>query len=440
MTASAKKNVMLISLDDMVAYWKYKTLFGQELQTPNLDRICAQSTAFHSAYCQVPVCSPSRASFMSGISPYHSGIVERDPHYYNHFPPQKMWPHALKSNGVYSSTGGKVMRGYRALPEWVHDIVHSDERTLYHIAKRRRQYDERMLPGHIEYGGFRGGLATNVQWAEDNLYCNRVADRAIAFLNDYDGEAPFYRGVGFQSPHGPWTTPRRFKEMYPVFKFEQPAEWAGDFPEPPLAGEISHKNIDPKKTHFWKKSLRNYFSSISYADYQIGRVWDALKASRFADSTMVVILSDHGLHVGERERFTKGSLWEQVTNVPLIIHDPQAPQGRVVTDPVGLIDVGNTIMDYLDLPPIEGSVGHSLRPQMAGASVPDRAVPTFHFRNSAIRKGKYRYIRYADGTEELFDVEADWWQTTNLGPDHPAHEEMRQAHVETCAEYGLNLN
>ena len=443
MVAGNRKNILLISLDDAVAFWKYKSVFGEVLQTPNLDRICGQSTSFHAAYCQVPVCSPSRASFMSGLSPHHSGIVQADSSYYEKLPPEKMWPYLLKANGYFSSPGGKVLRGYRPAPKEIHEVIystpHSEEHGKLKMGRRKGLFPDGEIPGHIEMGGYRGGLATVERWADKKLYDDQVARSAISFIESYDKDMPFYRDVGFQSPHGPWTTPRRFKDMYDFKNFHKPRDWADGFDENAATDAMVAKNLDSSNLRFWRQSVRNYFSALSYADYQIGRVWDALKASAFADNTLVIITSDHGFHLGERNRYTKCTLWEQAVNVPLIIHDPAQPVGQVVTDPVGLIDIGPTVMDYLDLPQIKGSVGRSLLPQMGWQRAPDRVVPTFYHGHSAIRTGKYRFIRYDDGSTQFFDLAKDWWQTKDLGADHPDYLGASAAHAACCREYGLEL-
>jgi len=437
----AQKNILLICLDDAVAFWKYKSVFGEVLQTPNLDRICGQSTSFQAAYSQAPVCSPSRASFMTGLSPHQTGVTHSDPRYFDKISPLDLWPSRLKQHGYHTAPGGKVMRGYRALPQEVHETVYStpysDSHRRFSLARRKSRYADGKIPDHMEFGGYRGGMATTTKDADRNLYDNQVAEDAISFLKTYDGEAPFYREVGFQSPHGPWTTPRRFKEMYNFKAIRQPKDWAHGFDLDTPPADLVRENIESSRQRFWRQSVRNYFSALSYADYQIGRVWDALKASAHAENTLVIILSDHGMHLGERNWFGKSTLWEQAVNVPLIIHDPAQPVGQAVSDPVGLIDVGPTVMDCLGLPPIAGSPGRSLLPQMRWERAPDRAVPSFFYDHAAIRKGKYRFIRYGNGAEQFFDLSRDWWQTQNLGEAHPAYEPMRQAFDECCRDYGL---
>jgi arylsulfatase A-like enzyme len=443
MVSAARKNILLISLDDAVSFCKYKSIFGEALQTPNLDRICQQSTAFHSAYCQAPVCSPSRASFMSGKAPHQSGVTESDKNYFEKIPPEAMWPYTLKQSGYFCSSGGKVMRGFTPLPGEIHETIFSDRRRRFHLEKRKRLFKDRIVPHtseRMEFGGFRGGEATTDEEGDRNLYDHQVSESAMMFLKKYRKDAPFYREVGFSGPHGPWTTPRRFKEMYNVPSIKMPNAWKQGFDESSFMEFENPPNINNSRLRHWKKSVRNYFSALSHTDYHLGRVWDTIKASRHANDTVIIILSDHGFHLGERNRFRKHSLWEQVANVPLIIHDPDLPMAQVVNDPVALIDVGQTVMDYAGLPPIEGCVGRSLRPQMDQERLPDRPVPTFLGDSAAIRKGKYRYIRYGDGSTQFFDLSNDWWQTTNLGLDHPDYAEMRAAHAACCLEYGFDVH
>lgn len=430
--ASGTKNILLISFDDAVAFWRYKTLFGAELQTPNLDRICAQSTAFHSAYCQAPICGPSRASFMSGKSPHQSGVMGHEKSVFDRIPPQEMWPHLLKQHGYYAGSAGKVHHGFEPLPQDKHETIYSDQPQKFRLDWR--------LPERIrmEFGGFRSGYATVHPKHDKRFYDYQSATSAIDFLQSHDSKTPFYRGVGFFGPHGPYITPRKYKEMYDEKAFKAPAPWEAGFAASPFMDQRAPENLKTQRWKHWKKSVRNYFSALTHTDHHLGRVWDALKASPHADNTVVIIVSDHGLHLGERRRMRKTTLWEQVANVPLIIHDPDMPQAQVVTDPVALLDVAPTVMDYVGLPAGTDWLGRSLRPMLQGERDADRAVPTFLDNSSSIRKGKYRFIRYEDGTTQFFDLEADWWQTTDLGPDHPDYADMRTAHDACCREHGFD--
>ncbi|MBD3665965.1 sulfatase-like hydrolase/transferase [Sulfitobacter aestuariivivens] len=438
----ARKNIVLISLDDTVAFWKYKSIFGEELKTPNLDRICGQSTAFHSAYCQVPICSPSRASMMTGKSPHQTGITLSDKHYLDKVPLQSLLPYRMKENGYFCSSGGKVIAGYRPVSDEVQQTLYSDVGRTYRMAPRLRQHKRGEEPDSDSYvltGGFRDGVGTIDPKMERTYYDRQVVQSARRFFKSYDGDMPFYREIGLCAAHGPWITPIRYKEMYNERAIKRPRAWGRGFDENAFMNALTVKNFDSSDLQFWKKSVRNYFSAMTFADMHVGLIWDAIKRSRHADNTLIVIVADHGLHLGERDRFRKHTLWEQVANVPLIIHDPAHPEARVVTDPVGLIDVGPTILDYLDLPPIVDSPGKSLCPLMELGSDPDRAVPTFIGDCAAIRKGRYRFIRYGDGSTQLFDLAKDWWQTTNLGEGHPAYGDMQVAFAACCTEYNYRV-
>jgi len=432
--AEARKNILLICLDDATAYWKYKTAFNEPLRTPNMDRICQQATAFHSTYCQAPVCGPSRASFMSAKTPHQLGIFDNSTDIFDRIEAREMWSCRLKDSGYFCSSGGKVHHFYKPVRRRFHNVIYSD--------RQKRFKSDMNLPEGIEkksFGGHRGGWATTNSKDDGIYYDANSADSAIEFLDTYDQEEPFYREVGFYSPHGPHHTPARFKEMYDQDNFQPPKEWKDGFdcdeyttthlPENPF---LKDNDMD-----WWRASVRNYFSALSHGDYHIGRVWDALQSSPHAKNTVVVIMSDHGFHLGNRNRFRKNTLWEQAAGVPLIIYDPDRPIEQEVDDPVALIDLGPTVLDCAGLPPPEDCVGRSLLPYMAGDTDPDRAVPTFNHDSAAIRKGDYRFIRYEDGSTQLFNLKEDYWQLNNLGTAHPEYDAMYASLVECCKLYGL---
>ncbi|MEX0285238.1 MAG: sulfatase-like hydrolase/transferase [Paracoccaceae bacterium] len=432
MMTTRPKNILLVSFDDAVAYWPYKSCFGVPLQTPSLDRICEQSTAFQSAYCQAPICSPSRASFMSGQTPHALGVHEYNSDVFAQHSPEIMWSYRLKQAGWFCSSGGKVHHGFKPLPPEVHDVLYSDERKFFRIDWRLRPDRER-----IKFGGRMGGAGTTNPEDDKRFHDAHSANSAIEFLDSYDSDQPFYREVGFFSPHSPWITPVRFKRLYPAGRMTLPDAWDDDYAKTPFLKEESLENVKGRPDLWKKRTIRNYFSALSHADYHLGRIWDALKASQHADNTMVIIVSDHGFHLTERNRLGKSTLWEQVAGVPLIVHDPDRATPRVVRDPVGLIDVGPTVMEAAGLPKLDNCVGRSLLPYMDGYTDPDRAVLTTRRDSAAMRKGRYRIIRYSDGSTQLFDLEEDWWQMRDLGSGHPAHAALLAELVATSATYGV---
>lgn len=432
-----KKNILLVSLDDSIAYWKYKTVFNEPLQTPNLDRICQHATTFQSAYCQAPICGPSRASFMSAKSPHEIGIFDNKIDAFEHIGARSMWSLQLKNNGYFCSSGGKVHHRFKPVRKRYHNWLYSD--------RQKRFTDDMHLPrGAIpkEFGGHRRGWATTDAESDSSYYDAQSADSAIEFLSAYKQEQPFYREVGFFSPHGPHFTPARFKEMYNEENFVQPEEWRDgfDYNEYTVKNRFMNPFLKNNDIKWWRASVRNYFSALSHGDYHLGRVWDALQSSQHAKNTIVIILSDHGFHLGNRHQFNKTTLWEQVAGVPLIIHDPDHPNGQEIHDPVALVDVGPTVLDYAGLPEIENCVGQSLLPHIEGETLPDRTIPTFHHDNAAIRKGKFRFIRYEDGSTQLYDLDEDYWQLRDLGSDHPAYESMYDSLISCSDTYGLSIH
>lgn len=431
-----RRNILLISFDDCISYWNYKTIFNEPLQTPNLDRICEQSSVFHSAYCQAPICGPSRASLMSGRPPHQLGIHDNSLTLFDKVKPEQIWPISFKSNGYFCSSGGKVYHtGNGMLPGPVHKQLYSD--------KRKRFNGDMRTPKELDlksFGGHRKGWATTNPKDDVTYYDHEAAASAIEFLQNYDGDAPFYREIGFYSPHGPHLTPARFKEMYDEDNFTRPPEWEDGFDENAYCNEHMEQNefLKAGDTSWWRKSVRNYFSALSHGDYHLGRVWDGLRASKHAGNTVVVILSDHGFHLGNRNQYRKTTLWEQVARVPLIIFDPSRAQVQDIYDPVALLDVGPTVLDLVGLPAFDDTLpGRSLCPMLDGVRDPDRVVPTFHRGSASIRKGDFRIILYEDGSTQLFDLTKDYWQLQNLGEKHSMHTAMMAALKDSCEAHGF---
>lgn len=425
-----RRNVILIGMDDAFSFWRFKTVFGAALQTPNLDRICEVSSAFTAAFCQIPVCGPSRASAMSGLSPYETGVFDNYTNIFDVLRPEQMWQFRLKQDGYYCTTAGKIHHGFKPLPPEVHDVLYSHpSRHVFFGPKRDAPFER--------FGGLMGGVGTTEPKDDRKYYDYRSSQDAIRFLVRYDGEAPFYREVGFHHPHPPFRTPIRFKEQYDIDEFIRPDTWEQGFDLSEFTSEFMAENLTPDEAvENWQKSIRNYFSAYSHVDHHIGRVWDALKASPHAENTIVVIFSDHGYHMGDKNRFRKFTLWEEATRVPFIIHDPQA-QGRMVNDPVALVDMGPTILDYANARPMQHSVGRSLRPIIEGGAYYERAVPTFWYGSASVRKGDHRITLYQDGSSEFHNVVDDPWLTRNQAHKVPEYEPIRRELIKTCKDYGV---
>lgn len=432
-----KKNILLISFDDAVAPWIYKTAFGEPLQTPNLDKLCQRSTAFRAAYAQAPICGPSRASMMTNHMPPATGMLSNATFSFDKIRPEMIWSHALKQNGYHCSSGGKIHHGYRPVPPRLHE-------ALYHDRRKRFRDDMRlhaeMKEGAQRFGGFKKGLGIKDFVHDSGFYDARVSESATDFLKTYDAPEPFYREVGFFSPHNPWITPARFKEMYDEKNFKKPGDWQGYLEDNSYVTKNIEERKDLQSTEWWQKTARNYFSAYSHGDHHLGRVLDALWLSRHAENTVIILVADHGLHLGNRNIIRKTTLWEQSLHVPLVIFNPDDQTGRTVEDPVALIDVGPTALDFADMDPTHCQNGHSLRAATLGASPSQKIIPSFYKNNMTVRDGRYRIIRYEDGSCQLFDVQEDYWQLRDLGNQHPAFAGMYEKLLDCATQHGFNLH
>lgn len=429
---SNRKNILLIGMDDCFSFWRFRTSFGARLLTPNLDRICAESTAFKAAYCQIPICGPSRASAMSGLSPYETGIFDNYTSIFDTVRPDQMWQHRLKEDGYFCSSAGKIHHGYKPLHPKVEEALYSHSLTWIGFGPHQR------VP-HKKVGGRTGGVGTTNPNDDAEYYDAKSAADAVKFLKNYDRTQPFYREVGFHHPHPSFKTPIRYKDMYDIADFIRPEDWEEGFDLSEFTATFMPENMDTNAdVTYWQQSVRNYFSALTHVDHHIGEVWDALKASKHADNTIVVVFSDHGYHMGDKNRFRKFTLWEEATQIPFIIHDPSAP-AQTINDPIALADMGPTILDYANARPIHLAVGKSLRPIVNGGRDPDRAVPTFWHGSASIRKGDYRITIYQDGSSEFYNLTEDPWQTKNLAGKIPQYAAFCKELVSTCKDYGVSL-
>ena len=426
-----KKNIILVGLDDAFSFWRFRDAFGAELKTPNLDRICASSTAFTSAYCQIATCGPSRASMMSGLSPFETGVFDNYTSVFDALRPEQFWQYRIKQAGYYCSTAGKIHHMFKPLPPKDHDVLYSHPAVKVHFGPSKD------TPS-VNFGGYGNGIGTTEKKANQQYYDCRSANHAIRFIRGYVRPEPFYREVGFHHPHLPFRTPVRFKEMYNLEDFIQPEDWKRGFDLEEFAGRYMPKNIDTAEVDYWRKSIRNYFSAFSHVDFHIGRVWNALQQSDHAKNTIFVLFSDHGYHMGDKGRFRKFTLWEEAARVPIIIHDPDA-KPQIVDDPVSLIDVGPTLLDYAGCLPMQHSVGKSLRGMVHGERDPDRAVPTFWYGSASMRKGQYRITLYQDGSSELYNVHDDQWLNQNIAKTDPNFDEIRSELIDVCHDYGVRI-
>jgi arylsulfatase A-like enzyme len=258
------------------------------------------------------------------------------------------------------------------------------------------------------------------------------ADWVIKRLQrDYD--QPFFLGIGFLRPHVPFYVPQKWFDLHPVEDLEKTPYNPNDLDDvPPVALKINDLPMMPSttwaiKNNQWANIIQAYLACISFVDAQVGRVMEALKNSKYADNTVIVLWSDHGYRMGEKETFAKHALWEEATNAPLIFAAPNLPNGKVIDAPVEMLSIYPTLLDVCGLPAYERNEGINLVPAMTDDNerLEDyTAVTTFGKNNHGLRTKNYRYIRYEDGGEELYDRQVDPNEWTNVA-DNPEYAQIK---------------
>ena len=421
-----KPNILLIAVDDLNDW--IGVLEGHpQVKTPNIDRLASRGVIFSNAQCQSPVCNPSRASLMTSLYPSTSGIYFLNPD--------------LKKSPVASKSRLMLQRfeeeGYRVFGAG----------KLFHNGGGQ---NETYVPNYAgQFGGF-GPLPekkiTDYQghplwdWGtypknDEDMPDHQIADWAEKILAK-EQEEPFWMGVGFYRPHVPQFAPQKWFDMYPIESIELPKVKQDDLSDIPSYGvNITRLNhVSPphewvKENVQWKSIVQSYLACVSFVDAQIGRVLKAYDKGDYGNNTYIVFFSDHGFHLGEKERYAKRSLWEDGTRVPLIIIGPKIPKGKVCNKPVQLLDIYPTLLELTNLEADPMHEGNSLVPLLkdVDSEWPYMARTSFGPGNYAIRSEKYRFIQYNDKSEEFYDHFNDPHEWFNLIDKHD-YEDLIQQH------------
>ncbi len=411
--AESKPNVLLIAIDDLNDW--IGCLGGHpQAQTPNIDRLAGRGVLFSNAHCQTPVCNPSRASLMTSLYPSTSGIYFLNPD--------------LQESPVASAS---ILMPQRFLDEGYHV---SGVGKLFHNGGGQ---NERYVPN---YGGQFGGFGPMPEeklstypghplwdWGvypehDEDMPDYKIAHWAVEALRKSQ-EKPWWMGVGFYRPHVPQFATQKWFDMYPLEDVQLPKIMEDDLDDISTYGvDITRlKHVSPPhdwvvNNDAWKPLVQSYLACVSFVDEQVGKVMDELAQSPYANDTYVVLFSDHGFHLGEKERFAKRSLWEDGARVPMIITGPGISKGRVCSKPVQLLDVYPTLLELIGAEPDPRHDGHSLKPllQDPEAPWPHMARTSFGPGNYAIISENHRYIRYQDGSDEFYDHTVDPYEWYNV--------------------------
>jgi arylsulfatase A-like enzyme len=408
--AASRPNVLLIVIDDLND-WVGHLGGHPQAKTPNIDALASRGVRFTNAYTASPECNPSRAALFSGKRPSTSGIYNNTVDWRPHLPPALMLPTQFRKAGYLVAGSGKIYHHNKERPtDW-------DRYSPYSVTQASPKCATNPVTaadGRIRYAiGACADSDTsdykNVQWMIDRLKENH--------------SQPFFFALGSWLPHLYWYAPKKYYDLYPRTTVQLPPYRSTDLDDVPAPGksmarkDSDHDAIVAAGTQHWRDLVRAYLASISYADAQVGRVIAALNASPYRDNTIVVLLSDHGWHLGEKRHWQKYTLWEEATRVPYVWIVPGVTGvNQTVAAPVDLMSLYPTLMELSGLPIPTHVEGTSVRPLLANpaASRNVPAVMTYQYRNHAVRSGPWRYIRYSNGNEELYNRSSDPNEWTNL--------------------------
>jgi len=435
---NSKPNVLFIAVDDLN---DWITLFDPRnpIRTPNIERLAAKGALFTHAYCSSPACNPSRASLLTGKRPHKTGIYGNKSDWRGALPEAETIQQYFMKHGYYSAGAGKIFHHH-----W--DGAFHDTASFDDFQPMPDTYPDSPIPDK-KLNGFEWYGSKNTDWGawpleETDAVDYRTATYAVEFLRK-PHDSPFFLSVGIFRPHMPTYSPPQYRSQYPVETAVMPEVKADDWGDLP-SGAV--KLMEPTKWFWqgmeraieqdrnaWADMVTSYQASATFADAQIGRVLDALEESGYADNTVIVLWSDHGYHLGEKRHMEKFALWEKTTHVPLIVVAPgKAEQGVRIRAPVDLTAVYPTLVDLCGLPAKPDLDGQSLVPLLDNPDAPfPPALMTYMQGNHAVRTARWRYIQYADGTEELYDHTVDHNEWNNLAGDqrHAAIKSRLKAYI-----------
>lgn len=442
-----KLNVLFITADDLNTRLG---CYGDPLvRSPNIDKLSREGVRFDRAYCQYPLCNPSRASFLTGLRPDTTKVYENATHFRKNVPEAVTLSQAFRNAGYSVARVGKLY--HYGVPGQIGTSGLDDEPSWDRVVnpRGRDKTDEAKVfslkPG--QYGGTLSWLAAEGDDAEQTDGIG--AAEAIKLLEE-NKDRPFFLAVGFYRPHTPYVAPKKYFDLYPLDKIKlPPPDDRKSAPRPAYAS--SHPEQDAMSDAERREAIQAYFASTTFMDAQVGRVLDALDRLDLRDNTVVVFLSDHGYHLGEHGLWQKMSLFEESARVPLIVSVPGAKgNGGASPRTVELVDVYPTVLEACGLTP-SGTPkpdGTSLRPLLEEPAAPwdepaytqvrrgnpnaqprqqgQRRNPAFMGRS--VRTETWRYTEWGDGGErgkELYDHNADPHEMKNLADD-PKHAQVLQ--------------
>ena len=434
-TAGGKPNVLFIAADDMNC--DLGVYGNEQVHTPNLDRLAKMGVRFDNAYCQQPLCGPSRASLMTGLRPDTLDLHTLKHELREKNPDVVTLGQLFRNNGYFSARAGKIY--HYGNPSMIGTDGNDDPET----------WDERYNPRGIDSlqedkitrsrSGKNVGLGISMAWwdpvSEDEEHTDgMVATKIIELMEQKKGE-PFFLAAGFFNPHCPYVAPKKYFDMYPLDEITLPDldEAKADLEDvPPMAVMRDTRNwpyfFDGVTVEEARKCKQAYYACNTFVDAQVGRLLDALEENDLMDNTIIVFWSDHGYFLGEKGLWYKRKAFERSARMPMLIAAPGLAQNGVSTNPVELLDLYPTLADLCGLTPPDNLEGASLRPILTDPSNAQWDKPAitqiWHKKDAwgySLRNDRWRYTEWVEGQggRELYDHKNDPDEITNLADSKP---------------------
>lgn len=452
-TPARRPNILFISIDDLNDWVGF--LGGHpQAHTPNMDRLAKRGVVFANAHCAAPLCCPSRAAVYSGKQPFETGVITNDHHLRRLQPDLQLLPQLLSASGYYTLGTGKLMHRRHAD---LFDETHFPEQRWSPFTRGEANYTQEELkskgtknPRHVVAATeVRGQIVLplnrmpsdrapnqpkgeSFDWGAFDLPDSAFGDGQITTWAtaelDRSHEKPFFLAVGYYRPHIPLFAPAKYFQSRPIENILLPKTQDGDLSDlPPIGRKVATEAVTAGshatvlRHDQWKEAVAAYLACTQFIDHQVGVLLDALDKSPHADNTIVVLWSDHGWHLGEKQHWGKWTGWERSTRVPLIVCSPKqatlGTAGATCNQPVSLLDLYPTLVDLCQIkPPTHKLSGESLVPLLRKPDTQTKraVISTFGEKRMSIRDEQFRLVRYEDGTHELYDLKADPNEWTNI--------------------------
>lgn len=415
-----KYNVLFIAVDDLNTDI---SSYGHPLaKTPNFDRLAKRGVQFNRAYCQFPLCNPSRASLMTGLNPDVIKVYDLAKFFRKTIPDVITLPQLFKNNGYYSARVGKIY--HYGVPNDIGTNGMDDSLSWVQRVNPigRDKTEENKITNLLPNRGLGSTLAyLAADGTDEEQTDGKVATEAIKLMQQ-NKDKPFFLAVGFFRPHSPYVAPKKYFEMYPLEKItltNEPADDLKDIPDAAFFTKPPNWGLDEAKR---KEAIRAYYAAITFMDAQVGRVLDALDNLKLGDNTIIVLWSDHGYNLGQHGQWMKQSLFENSARVPFMISVPQGVKGKTSGRTVELVDIYPTLAQLCNLPVSKTLSGKSLVPLLKN---PDAAwsrpaltqVQRQKLMGRSIRTERWRYTEWDENGKagsELYDEQNDPGEITNL--------------------------